>query len=209
MLRVSHDYRTDGSAGRSRLCPDCQPGDLLEYVADHVFPGMLQGALRFSDHPRAVVRSIDTTAAEAAPGVVAVVTAAGFAATVAQVLLLRELLVLFHGNEMSVGLALILAIPIGIISAVKQHSWFDYFFTFIGFIGLATPSFLLAALVHEKLLRPMKCKQRCHEVGDPKAFTEKVAKLTAPKAVKKKAPVKKKRVAKKKTTAKRRTASGS
>lgn len=38
------------------------------------------------------------------------------------------------------------AIPIGIISAVKQHSWFDYFFTFIGFIGLATPSFLLALI---------------------------------------------------------------
>lgn len=36
----------------------------------------------------------------------AVITAAGFAATVAQVLLLRELLVLFHGNEMSTGLAL-------------------------------------------------------------------------------------------------------
>jgi hypothetical protein len=71
-----------------------------------------------------------------------------------------------------------------------------------------TPSFLLAALVHEKLLRPMKGKQRCHEVGDPKAFMEKTAKLTS-RTSKKKAPVKKKRVAKKKTTAKRRTASGS
>jgi aldehyde oxidoreductase len=49
---------------------------MQEYVADHVFPGMLHGALRFSDHPRAVVKSIDTTAAEAAPGVVAVITAA-------------------------------------------------------------------------------------------------------------------------------------
>ncbi len=49
---------------------------LQEYVADHVFPGMLHGALRFSDHPRAVVRSIDTRAAEAAPGVIAVITAA-------------------------------------------------------------------------------------------------------------------------------------
>ena len=49
---------------------------MQEYVADHVFPGMLQGALRFSDHPRAVVRSVDTSAAEAAPGVVAVITAA-------------------------------------------------------------------------------------------------------------------------------------
>jgi aldehyde oxidoreductase len=46
------------------------------YVADHVVPGMLHGALRLSDHPRAVVTSIDTSAAEAAPGVVAVITAA-------------------------------------------------------------------------------------------------------------------------------------
>jgi spermidine synthase len=34
------------------------------------------------------------------------ITAAGFAATIAQVLLLRELLVLFYGNEMSTALAL-------------------------------------------------------------------------------------------------------
>jgi len=38
------------------------------------------------------------------------------------------------------------AIPIGVVSAVKQHSIFDYVFTFIGFIGLATPSFLLALI---------------------------------------------------------------
>jgi aldehyde oxidoreductase len=49
---------------------------LQAYVADHVVPGMLHGALRYSDHPRAVVRRIDTTPAQAAPGVVAVVTAA-------------------------------------------------------------------------------------------------------------------------------------
>ena len=49
---------------------------LQEYVADHVVPGMLHGALRFSDHPRAVVTRIDTSRALAAPGVVAVVTAA-------------------------------------------------------------------------------------------------------------------------------------
>ena len=49
---------------------------MQEYVADHVVPGMLHGALRFSDHPRAVVKGIDTSAAAAAPGVVAVITAA-------------------------------------------------------------------------------------------------------------------------------------
>jgi spermidine synthase len=35
-----------------------------------------------------------------------IITAAGFGTTIAQILLLRELLVLFHGNEMSTGLAL-------------------------------------------------------------------------------------------------------
>jgi xanthine dehydrogenase molybdenum-binding subunit len=44
------------------------------FVGDLVEPGMLHGALRFSDHPRALVRRIDTSAAEQHPGVVAVVT---------------------------------------------------------------------------------------------------------------------------------------
>jgi peptide/nickel transport system permease protein len=39
------------------------------------------------------------------------------------------------------------ALPIGIYSAVRQHSALDYVFTFIGFIGLAIPNFLLALLI--------------------------------------------------------------
>ena len=46
------------------------------FVGDLVAPGMLHGALRFAGVPRALVRSIDTAAARAVPGVVAVVTAA-------------------------------------------------------------------------------------------------------------------------------------
>ena len=41
----------------------------------------------------------------------------------------------------------ILAIPIGVYSAVKQYSPGDYTFTFIGFLGLAIPNFLLALVV--------------------------------------------------------------
>lgn len=37
-----------------------------------------------------------------------------------------------------------IAIPIGIYSAVRQYSLLDYSFTFVGFVGLATPNFLLA-----------------------------------------------------------------
>jgi peptide/nickel transport system permease protein len=40
-----------------------------------------------------------------------------------------------------------LALPIGIYSAVRQYSFGDYVFTFLGFIGLAVPNFLLALIV--------------------------------------------------------------
>jgi hypothetical protein len=77
-----------------------------------------------------------------------------------------------------------------------------------------TPAFLLAALAHEKLLRPMKGKKRSHEPVDAEEFTEKVEKLTSSstsakkkvttkrptkKAVTRKAAIKKKSVARKKT----------
>ena len=40
-----------------------------------------------------------------------------------------------------------LALPIGIYSAVRQYSIGDYVFTFIGFIGIAIPNFMLALIV--------------------------------------------------------------
>jgi peptide/nickel transport system permease protein len=41
----------------------------------------------------------------------------------------------------------IFAIPIAIASATNQYSLFDYFFTFMGFIGLAMPTFVLALVM--------------------------------------------------------------
>jgi len=41
----------------------------------------------------------------------------------------------------------IIAIPIGIISATKQYSAADYFFTVLNYIGLATPNFMLALVL--------------------------------------------------------------
>jgi len=41
----------------------------------------------------------------------------------------------------------ILALPIGIYSAVKQYTFFDYVFTIGGFIGMCIPGFLLALLM--------------------------------------------------------------
>ena len=41
----------------------------------------------------------------------------------------------------------VIALPIGIYSAVRQYSIGDYFFTFVGFIGIAIPNFMLALIV--------------------------------------------------------------
>jgi peptide/nickel transport system permease protein len=47
----------------------------------------------------------------------------------------------------SVLLVWLMALPIGIYSAVRQYSVGDYTFTFIGFLGLAIPNFLLALVL--------------------------------------------------------------
>ncbi len=41
----------------------------------------------------------------------------------------------------------VVALPIGVLSAVRQYSLADYVFSFIGFIGLATPGFLIALVL--------------------------------------------------------------
>jgi len=41
----------------------------------------------------------------------------------------------------------LVAFPIGVYSATHQYSWGDHGLTFVGFIGLATPNFLLALIL--------------------------------------------------------------
>ena len=68
----------DGSIG-TRL-PKYHAQDLVlgqhRYVDDIRMDGMKVGALKFSDHPRALIKSLDLSAAEAHPGVLRIFTAA-------------------------------------------------------------------------------------------------------------------------------------
>lgn len=41
----------------------------------------------------------------------------------------------------------LVAIPIGILSATRQYSFFDYFFTIFNYIGVATPTFMTALVL--------------------------------------------------------------
>ena len=62
--------------------------------------------------------------------------------------LLREKMVLTVVlAAFTVAFTWLLAIPIGIYSAVRQYSVGDYTFTFLGFVGLAVPDFLLALVL--------------------------------------------------------------
>ena len=40
-----------------------------------------------------------------------------------------------------------MAVPIGVLSAVKQYSYIDYFFTFLSYLGVGTPNFLFALVI--------------------------------------------------------------
>jgi peptide/nickel transport system permease protein len=48
---------------------------------------------------------------------------------------------LLMGSALLAGL--LLAVPLGVVSAIKQHSLFDYLATLIAFFGVSTPNFFL------------------------------------------------------------------
>jgi peptide/nickel transport system permease protein len=51
-------------------------------------------------------------------------------------------------NVFTVLFVYAVALPLGAIAAVRANSWIDYLATFIGYIGLATPNFLLALILY-------------------------------------------------------------
>ena len=69
-----HDGRVGTSTARYEA-RELALGD-RPYIDDMTFPGMLHGAVRLSEHPRALVKRIDFSKAKEIPGVVSIVTAA-------------------------------------------------------------------------------------------------------------------------------------
>ena len=53
-------------------------------------------------------------------------------------------------NFFTILFVYMVALPLGAIAAVKANTWIDYSATFIGYIGLATPNFLLALILYHK-----------------------------------------------------------
>src|SRR5215813_7247443 len=58
-----------------------------------------------------------------------------------------KLMMTFIVSFATIVFTYVVAFPIGIYSATHQYSWSDHSLTFLGFIGLATPNFLLALVM--------------------------------------------------------------
>ena len=50
-------------------------------------------------------------------------------------------------NAATILFVYVVSFPIGIYSATRQYSWGDYGFTLLGYLGLATPNFLLGLIL--------------------------------------------------------------
>jgi selenium-dependent xanthine dehydrogenase len=88
------------------------------YVNDLTAEGMLHGAIRFSDHPRAHVLRIDTSGAERHPGVVAVATAKDVPGERTQGLITRDWRQLVAQGEVTSYVGDVLAV----VAAQTRHA---------------------------------------------------------------------------------------
>jgi peptide/nickel transport system permease protein len=68
------------------------------------------------------------------------------------------------------------ALPLGVASAVKANTWVDYMAAFIGYIGLATPNFLLALVLmyygNQAVGLPIGGGMAREYLGEPMSFAK-------------------------------------
>ncbi len=96
---VDHSGRVGARTARYQGC-QLALGDKA-YINDLAMPGMLFGAIRFADHPRARILRLDTTRARSQPGVACVLTAADVPGNRTQGELVRDWPQLYAAGEIT------------------------------------------------------------------------------------------------------------
>lgn len=85
---------------------------------------------------------------------------------------------------MAYVLGILIAIPIGVISAYRQYSWFDQFGTFISMVGFSVPTFftglLLIVIFSVKLQWLPSVYDTSHKVTDWESFWFQVRQMIMP-----------------------------
>jgi len=62
---------------------------------------------------------------------------------ISRLVTLAPVMVSVQVGLVSIGLALLIGVPLGIVSALKQNSWVDYGAMFVSMLGVSIPNFLL------------------------------------------------------------------
>jgi ABC-type dipeptide/oligopeptide/nickel transport system permease component len=68
-------------------------------------------------------------------------------ATIRRFLTLAPIMISAQVGLVSVAMALVIGVPLGIVSALKQNSWVDYVAMFTSMLGVSIPNFLLGILL--------------------------------------------------------------
>jgi peptide/nickel transport system permease protein len=83
-------------------------------------------------------------------------------------------------------IALVISIPIGIVSAYKQNTFVDHIVTFLAFIGISVPTFwlaLIALLVFGALIRVLPVNGITSNPGGPLSIPDLLAHLILPASI--------------------------
>ena len=79
-------------------------------------------------------------------------------------------------NLVAVLFVYIVALPLGVLAAAKSRTWIDYVSSFFGYIGLATPNFLLALILfyygHKYFDLPIGGLMAAEFEGQPMSFAK-------------------------------------
>lgn len=82
-------------------------------------------------------------------------------------------------NVAAVLFVYLVALPLGVLAAVKSKTWVDYTSAFVGYIGLATPNFLLALILfyygHKYLNLPIGGLMDPQYEGQPMSYDKMVS----------------------------------
>ena len=85
---------------------------------------------------------------------------------------------------LSYGLGILIALPIGVVSAYRQYSWFDQVGTFVSMVGFSVPTFFtgsLAIIVFSVMLQWLPSTyDTTHEVTDLAAFWVQIKQIAMP-----------------------------
>jgi peptide/nickel transport system permease protein len=84
-----------------------------------------------------------------------------------------------------IAISVLVGIPLGVLSALKQHTFFDYLLTFLGFLMVSVPSFFLGlvAIYVFALRLDWLPATGMFTLGQPRSFTDDLSHIIMPAAV--------------------------